>query len=662
MTTIDHFHTTDDDTGEQFTVRKEVWPELVQRVIDGSLSFVDARHWAPNERERLFAAIYNMNILPAGRHLWVTGTDNRYSRNCWVVGFNEQLSWHFAWQFSRLMEGGGTGANYSEDLIGMLPPITGRVFVDFICDPAHPDIAEMSDFVNLGTYTGAALQVPDSREGWAEAISTIIDLGAEPGDHSITIDVSKVRPKGAELKTMGGTASGPAPLVRAIAEIAEIINRKHGARLDWRACMDIDHATAQAVVAGGVRRSARMAMLHWADPGIFDFIDCKADHMSHWSTNISVEVDEDYFAALEDPSHGMHQHANEVLDLVASRAVANGEPGFANTALANIGERERVRCSNPCGEIFMSGIDLRYGESCNLGHVNLANFVGDNDGAEEMFRLVTRFLVRATMNTYPEPLAADVEGRNRRIGVGILGFQEWLVGRGVKWSESATDKTTRRLLNRFREVVRAEADRFCDELGIPRCIKVTTVAPTGTISQLAGVTSGIHPVLFRYFIRNVRYSDNDPALPRLASQGYVIRDDIYAAATKVVSFPVLDPIVARFPDSVDLIEEQGDLSVDQMLAVQAMVQETWCGGDDGNAVSFTVNMPAGLAPDDARDAIRKWLPHLKGTTLFPNESRPMSPYEPISQEFYLAEMDRLGLAVAVGAGDLSCKGAACPVR
>ena len=330
--------------------------------------------------------------------------------------------------------------------------------------------------------------------------------------------------------------------------------------------------------------------------------------------------------------------------------------GWESTTRSGKPKQQFVLNAN-CGEIA-----LEEGESCNLGHVNLANFVGDNEGAEEQFRLVTRFLVRATMNTYPDARAADVEGRNRRIGVGILGFQEWLVGRGVKWSESATDKTTRRLLNHFREVVREEADRFCDELGIPRCIKVTTVAPTGTISQLAGVTSGIHPVLFRYFIRNVRYSDNDPALARLASQGYVIRDDIYAASTKVVSFPVLDPIVARFPDSVDLIEEQGDLSVDQMLAVQAMVQETWCGGDDGNGVSFTVNMPAGLAPDDAREALRKWLPHLKGTTLFPNESRPMSPYEPISQEFYLSEMDRLGLSVAVGAGDLSCKGAACPVR
>src|SRR5690606_16703673 len=133
--------------------------------------------------------------------------------------------------------------------------------------------------------------------------------------------------------------------------------------------MEIDHAIAQCVVAGGVRRSARMAMMHWNDPQIDQFIKCKADTGSHWTTNISVEVDADFWSALAQ-NQGNAQY---ILRSITDGMVNNGEPGFWDSALSNVGEPNRVVCTNPCGEIT-----LEPWEPCNLGHINLAAFVKDN--------------------------------------------------------------------------------------------------------------------------------------------------------------------------------------------------------------------------------------------------------------------------------------------
>src|SRR5690606_4979807 len=250
-------------------------------------------------------------------------------------------------------------------------------------------------------------------------------------------DVSRVRPAGARLKTFGGTASGPLPLALMLTEVCRILSEFEGLRLEGIGAMEIDHAIAQCVVAGGVRRSARMAMMHWADPQIMDFIRIKQNSGSHWTTNISVEVDSEFWEEIEyQRENGGYSLGVEVLKMISEGMVHNGEPGFWDSSLSNAGEPNTVHATNPCSEIC-----LESWEPCNLGHVNLAAFVDDfglisHYEVYKAHELMTRFLIRATFAPVSDPKSREVLDRNRRIGVGHLGVASYLAMRGIQYSEA----------------------------------------------------------------------------------------------------------------------------------------------------------------------------------------------------------------------------------
>ena len=130
--------------------------------------------------------------------------------------------------------------------------------------------------------------------------------------------------------------------------------------------MKIDHYISECVVSGNIRRSARMSMMHWQDEDIEEFMSCKMDG-DHWTTNISVELDELFWRSLNNPSLEYHSIAVMVQEGIIDGMMLNGEPGIFNSHLASIGEVGEVRCTNPCGEIA-----LEEWENCNLGHLNLA--------------------------------------------------------------------------------------------------------------------------------------------------------------------------------------------------------------------------------------------------------------------------------------------------
>jgi len=422
-----------------------------------------------------------------------------------------------------------------------------------------------------------------------------------------------------------------------------LLNSANGRRLTGLEAMRIDHALAQCVVAGNVRRSARMSIMHWNDPEVFAFIDCKADHADHWTTNISVEVDEDFFLAL---SLG-EWHATAVFQAVVEAMAKNGEPGFFNSSLASLGEDADVRCTNPCGEIA-----LNEWESCNLGHVNLAAFDPEDTGELALaFTLMARFLVRATFAELLNPKQARVEARNRRIGVGIMGFQEWLGRQGVLYAEAPNNALVADRLSMFKLVATMASDDYADELGIPRPIKHTTVAPTGTVAKLAGVTEGIHPIYSRYFVRRVRYGNDDPNLGHLIEQGYEVEPCIYNPDTTVVLFHVRDPLLDVVPEH--LVQQADELTVEEKLAVQELVQTYYA----DNAVSYTVNMAADTTTDELEEALLAHLYFLKGTTVFPANTRPQSPYTSITREEYEAAVDH-----GVDQSFEECATGACPVR
>lgn len=636
--------------------QREDWHDTVRRVVNGNVAldpFVDEE-----ERTGIIGLMDRFAFLPAGRHLWVTGVEGipgEARRNCFRAPFTKRLADHFEFMGSMLLLGGGVGANYSAEYLrqaGEIHPFALSIY----CAPDHKDYEQVKTAAGeFFSDVPMGAPVADSREGWVAAWGHLFDAATMPLYSNVSLDVSAVRPHGDPIRTFGGTASGPAPLVSAIVGIYRVLATATGRPLSGIEAMQCDHAIASAVVAGGARRSARMSIMHWRDPDVFDFIHCKEDHLHHWTTNISVEVDDDFFAALRRGD----DHARAILDQIVVGMYRNGEPGVYNVSLSSVGEIGDVRSTNPCGEV-----PLQEGESCNIGSVDIGLFGTDMAGAERAFRYMTRFLLRQTLTSIRTEPTATVEFLNRRIGVGFLGLQEWAAAHGVMYRDIATSAELRAKLRHFRNVCREEADRYAHDLGLPRSIKVTAIAPNGTIAQLRGTQPGAHAILARWYIRNVRYTTGDPRIEAARSAGLHVEPCIYAENTWVVSYPVADPLVQKYP--ADLVQQVDEISISEQFAVLAAVTEEFCGGHDGNAVSFTASFdPETVTQEDLAQAVQRWLPHVKGLTVFPTMSRPQAPYVPITERQYHDLTGQVFGEVSGDTGDeeLACSiGGACPVR
>lgn len=644
---------------------RETWEDTITRVVKGNLAFVDSKYIEKNEQEELFNLFYGMKAIPAGRHLWVTGVPGRqFISNCWNSHWWPKFSKHFTFLFERLMEGGGVGTNYSNKYLRKYPAIKHNVQLHFVCSPDHKDHEELKHLLTdeYSHKWAGVLSIPDSREGWVWALERMMDAaqeGSEPlngtvPENTLIFDVSQIRHKGAIIKTFGGTASGPMALMEMLQSINSRMNKHVGQKPTSTLCMNLDHEIGRCVIAGNVRRSARMSMKHWKDDDIIEFLKCKENGTAHWTTNISVVIDNAFFRHL----NAKDTHAKRIARLWAKGQLSNGEPGFYNISKASEGEQGEAFATNPCGEICF----CLPGENCNLGHVNMAAYGNDQSAFLKACRLVTRFLLRATFADFPDPIARKAIATNRRIGVGIFGFQSWLTLQGIRFSESHEHPMVRKFLRKAREVIRKEARDYAFQLRIPEPIKVTTVAPTGTIAKLVGETEGIHPVYGRYFIRRVRYSITNPdqleKVREFEALGYPVEDDVVNPNTKVVSFYVKDPLVDRvlaagFPEKT--VEQAGDISLDDMLAVQAMVQQEFA----DNAISFTMNIHTDqYKVGDLIHGLRTWGPRLKGTTVMPmRASRPQMPYEQITREQYEAATHQ-----DLGQGEIECKGNVCPVK
>lgn len=664
-------------SGEQVFQRtyqrdNQSWAETVDRVVRGNMAYAygkDESKWTDDiwsEAKELFSNIYDFKIIPAGRHLWVTGTSaSAFNQNCFVAGWDDNITTHFTFLFMRMMEGGGVGSNYSGDLTSKYGEVKNIVDVKIVCAQNHPDIEEVEPDAN----TSSAVVVDDSREGWAESLATVLGAMYEDnhGDHPklLIFDVSNVRERGAELKTFGGTASGPGPLVELLRYLSEVSKNKLGQVLSPVDLMEIDHEIAKAVVSGGARRSARMSIVRWDDPYIFDFIDCKKDFSTHWSTNISVEVNDDFFSALD----AGNERAQEVFRRTVEAMIHNGEPGFYNSSLSSIGEHDAVRATNPCGEFT-----LAEWENCCIINVNMSKFaplyagdVPDTKGLLKAHRLASRMATRATLTEVKDPLQREVRNRNRRFGVGHLGVQGFVNKSGKKFSEIPEWGWFHTLLENLYQEVRDTNNRYADELGINRAVKVTTIAPTGSVAKLSGDTEGIHPVYAKYYLRRIRFSDSRPSEQKLVKdyrlKGHNVVPDIYAANTSVVEIPTKDKIMADVEEvgwnAEEIVESADQIPFDAMLEVQAVYQKHYA----DNAVSFTVNFPEGDLPvEGAVETLRGVLPRLKGTTVMPDGTRPLAPYERLTRTEWALQVELVGVSVE-DSTDLDCaQGGACPIK
>ena len=205
---------------------KESWKETVTRVVDGNcaLSPIDV---SIEERESLFDLIYNFKIMPAGRHLWVSGVEGRqYLFNCHRAGWGTNLDNHFTFLFYQLMCGGGVGTNYSTAPTYRVPDNPGTLY---ICCNDHPDLDEFAQYINTWTPS-ITYKVVDSKEGWCVALQQAIV--AIMNGWSITFDINDIRARGVPLKKFGGTSSGPASFVKMLRNIESLLHKRAGFDLD----------------------------------------------------------------------------------------------------------------------------------------------------------------------------------------------------------------------------------------------------------------------------------------------------------------------------------------------------------------------------------------------------------------------------------------------
>jgi ribonucleoside-triphosphate reductase (thioredoxin) len=646
---------------------RETWPDTVDRVVVGNLSMAPLSV-SIQEAVSLERMMLDFEVIPAGRHLWVTGVEGipgEARRNCYVASWgHNRLGEHFEFTGSMLLLGGGVGANYSSDILERFPLVRPFNLTVAICDN-HPDVEKVRAIEGVSqSYPPSSVLasknvyyiVDDSREGWVAAWGALFDA-AESGDN-LTINLTEVRPSGSPIKTFGGTASGPAALAQSIMDIYKVLTEaatKNFGYFTGIHAMDADHAIASAVVAGGTRRSARMSMMHWRDPLIFEFITSKSDPMRNWTTNISIEIDEEFHKART----AGDEHAVAVFNAAVDGMYLNGEPGFADTDAGSKGERTKLRATNPCGENF-----LEEGESCNIGSVNLDAIGTDDKKALYAFELMTRFLLRQTLSPLTIEPTKTVENENRRIGVGFLGLQGWAAAHGVKYSDIPHSTVLEDKLIMFADHIRETAHSYARELGINAPIKVTAIAPNGTIAQLPGTQPGAHAILMRQGIRNVRYRTDSSQIDEAFANGYPIEPCLYSADTMVVGYPLIDPLVQRFPEK-GLIESVDEVSVIDQFAVLEFVTKNFCDEFTGNAVSYTASFnPDVVSRDELAIAVAKTLHNVKGLTAFPTQSRPQMPYTPLSEEEFEALFNgSIDADGDTGDEELTCSiSGGCPIR
>lgn len=656
---------------------RETWDDTVRRVVDGNISLVPQERIIPGERDELFHLISSFKAIPGGRHLWMSGVEGRqFLFNCYVSGWGDRLSEHFTFTFNQLMEGGGVGSNYSEYLIADYK-IRNKIRVHLICAPSHPDYNalvlsgvlsndyDMDDGID-------SFRIEDSREGWVSGLRWIIDIAENDSYESDTlnliIDLSSIRAEGLPIKTFGGTSAGPVPYAKMIKEISHLLNEAYETGFNGPIAMEMDHIISECVVSGNVRRSARMSIMRWDDPWVDWFLKCKEDGLSHWSTNISVEIDEDFIEYVSRPSNDgdpIIDKARRVYAAVIEGMHRNGEPGLWNSSYANQGEPNRVISTNPCGEICLEGW-----ENCNLGHVNLSAFVMDNgsvdvDSLRGAHKLMARFLIRATFGDITDPKTRNVVSRNRRIGVGHFGFHAFLAKQGVKYSESHETPFIRDLLRRLALTVEAETIKYAHELRIPVPVKSRTIAPTGTIAKLPGESESIQAIFAKFYIQRIRYSTVDPTqndkIAEFRQLGYNVVPDTSTPNTMVVEIPVkhqlLEELERRGIDP-SVLEDASQISLQDSLSVQEMYQTLWA----DNAVSYTINFDPRISSEEViGKTLLPYLSTLKGTTMFPERGYELPPMERITEDVYNALRGNLRDFYGDGVSE-DCNTGACPVR
>jgi ribonucleoside-diphosphate reductase alpha chain len=572
--------------------RRETWGETVDRYFAFMLDHLFREYsYEPSSTliKELKDAVLKRNVMPSMRAVMTAGAalerDHVAGYNCSFIPVDSPRS--FDETMYILMCGTGVGFSVEYKYINKLPAV--------------PESLEKSTTV---------ISVEDSKQGWAKAYRELLALlwsGQIPA-----IDVTKLRPSGARLKTMGGRSSGPQPLVNLFDFTIKIFKNSVGRQLKPIECHDIMCKIGEVVVVGGVRRSAMISLSN-----INDIEMAGAKSGNWWEGNPQRALSNNSVAYSRKPE--MAQFITEWKNLYDSKS---GERGIYNVAAAQkqaskYGRRDSEihYGTNPCSEII-----LRPYQFCNLSEV----VIREDDTAESVGKKVRLATILGTWQStltdfkYLRKIWKDNTEEERLLGVSLTGQF------GNKFfSGKENIEKLEETLNRMREYAREINKDESGKIGIQESAAITCVKPSGTVSQLVGVSSGMHPWHSKHYIRTVRGSKTDPISIFLKEIGIPVEDDVMKPTdTYVFSFPIKAPENAIVKNDLNAIDH---------LNTWLVYQRAWC--EHKPSITVSVKEEEWM---EVGSWVYKNFDDVSGISFLPSSdhSYKQAPYQEVTKEEY----------------------------
>ena len=565
--------------------RRESWGETVNRYLD---FWVGQDKLTSKEAEDIFTKIHGMEVMPSMRALMTAGEaldrDNVAGFNCAYLPIDHPKA--FDEMMYVLMCGTGVGFSVERQYIQKLPEVA----------------EELHD-------TDTVIHVADSKIGWAKAYRELISMLF--AGQVAKWDVSGVRASGEPLKTFGGRASGPEPLIDLFQFTVEVFRGSIGRKLSSIECHDLCCKIAQVVVVGGVRRSALISLSNLTDDRIRR---CKSGQW--WVDNPQRGLSNNSACYTEKPD--FEAFLNEWKSLYESRS---GERGvFSRVAsqrqAAKNGRRDATVDfgTNPCSEII-----LRPYQFCNLSEVVVRPEDTLNTLKEKVKTAAILGTLQATLTNfrYLRKIWQDNTEEEALLGVSLTGIMDHPIMSGRK-----KQAELKQWLTELKEEAIKTNKEWAERLGINVSTAITAVKPSGTVSQLVDSASGIHPRYSEQYVRRVRADARDPLCGVLEAAGVPVEDDVMSATTKVFSFPVKSPkdaIVAT------------DMGAMEQLKLWEIYQDYWCEHKPSMTCYYR---------DDEFLEVGQWLYNkfdkVSGISFLPyaEHSYQQAPYEPVDKATY----------------------------
>jgi adenosylcobalamin-dependent ribonucleoside-triphosphate reductase len=464
------------------------------------------------------------------------------------------------------------------------------------------------------TQTCTEYVIPDTREGWVESTTALINSYLRHDQNCISFDYSEIRKAGEPIKTFGGTAAGPDPLKALHQHIIRMFKDREGTLLTRVDIADLGNLIGVCVVSGNVRRSAELLMGRLDDD---DFLNLK--NSERFPERNSYDKKAPGWGWMSNNSVGIS--VGDDLSKIIDGIALNGEPGviwmdvtrkYGRLIDPPNNKDWRAAGYNPCAEQSLESF-----ECCTLVETYLNRH---DDMADYLRSLKFAYLYAKTVTLLPthwEETNAIMQ-RNRRIGTSMSGIANFADKNGLP--------TLRTWMDSGYDTVLKYDKMYSEWLGIRESIKTTTVKPSGTVSILAGESPGVHWTPGgRHFLRAIRFANDDPMLPLFEYAGYTVEPASESPKTTSVVF---------FPVESDASRSEKDVSIYEKMSLASVAQRHW----SDNSVSVTVSFNKDTETKDVGTVLHLFDGQLKTVSFLPmgNKTYPQMPYTQITAEQYEA--------------------------